>query len=232
MRIAGTWETPEAFAFHILFKRKLRDIIESDPDAEGVNLSWLNDADFDRRLAKHEKGDPILINEEFIMKIAENYRTELKNLRPDKNIDPHLDKLIDFFVAVTLNDTAYYERVSGIVTYIVKNYEKFLDKSGNANVHGDYYDQLQNIRDWWFYNDKRSRTDIWINWGFRYLLYKYKKEKKLPERKQFYRTSINICILFIILNRKNWKIVSVADPNNWFGKYKGSQITALYGGDF
>ena len=231
MRISGTWETPEAFVFHILFKRKLRDIIESDPDAIGANLLWLNDADFDRRLAIHEKGDKVIINEEFILKIAENYRAELKNLRPDEDLNPNLDKLIDFFVALSLNDTAYYERIGGIVTYIVSNATQFADKNGALSVHADYTKQIQNIWDWWKFNDKRDRTKPWINWGFRFIMHKYKSEKKLPQRKQFWRTSINICLIFIVANHKNWKVHEAYNPNNWFGKYKGSQIMALYGGD-
>lgn len=227
MIISSTWEKKVSHQFHILYKNGLRRIIGDDPKATGDKLDFLDEYDFDRRLALKEKGDPPIINEDFIIKIAENYMLEFPNLKPGKREKKHVKKITDSFVALYRNDSYYRELFGGIISYIVANYEKFTD------VHANYLEEIENIYRWWKANDKRKRTKPWVDWGFRYIINQYRKDtRRQCEINMFYKNSVNICLVFISLNHQNWQFHKIYDPQYWFGRIKGLQVTKLYGDNF
>ena len=63
MRISGIWNDPIGFVFHITCKNKLRAMMEQDPDGTGKTLEFLDDFEFDERLARND-GEGYVQNEQ------------------------------------------------------------------------------------------------------------------------------------------------------------------------
>lgn len=222
----GRWATDIAFKFHILTKDKLRAFIECD----GKDESLLDELPFDERLAQCEAGDNGFVpNEEFLYAMIQNY-SKVVNTYFDVSYDQRrkdielkrIDKVIKFGIAVYRNDVAYFERIGGIISFIVHNADKF---KKIKNIDQEYSALIENVHTWWKVNDKRKRTKFWIDWVFKYAIRKYKTD-------MFYRRSINMMLIFAANNADKWKGDEQYDPNNWFPKKRGKFCNAIYNGNF
>lgn len=218
MKIGGLWDTDIAWNLHIESKNTFRKMIAEDPDAKGSSLRILREMVFDDRLA-YEKTDKLVLNEAFLYNLTVDYKAAYKKYKPGIIEKQLMEKMINFILAIYRNDSAYFERIGGVVSFIVHNHQRF------NNMEGDYYDELIRIRDWWDANDQRERTRSWIMWVFNFAINKYKKDK-------FYKKSINHALYWIHLNAKLWKHNPNYHPDYWFGKKKGKQVMELYGGNF
>jgi len=218
MKITGLWDTDVAWELHISSKNKFRDMIAADPEAHGSSLKLLREMMFDERLA-FEKTDKLVLNEAFLYNLVKDYKACYKEYKPGIIEKQLIDKMLNFVLALYRNDSAYHERIGGVVSFIAKNHDRFSNRDKN------HYEDLIRIRDWWNANDCRDRTRPWIMWVFNFLIGKYKRDK-------FYRQSINHALYFIHLNHKAWKFNECFHPDYWFGKKKGKQVMELYGGNF
>jgi hypothetical protein len=152
---------------------------------------------------------------------------EFPHLNAGRKEKKHVTKVTDTFIALYRNDSFYRELFGGIISYVVANHDKFTD------IRENYLSEIENIYSWWKTKDKRKRTKPWVDWGFRYMIGMYKKDlKKQTEQHKFYKNSINICLVFIALNHANWQYNKMYDPEFWFGRMKGLQVTKLYGDYF
>jgi len=131
--------------------------------------------------------------------------------------------MILFTIALYRNDSAYFERIGGVGTYVCKNADKF--KIIQDDPWGDYSAYLVGIYKWWKQNDKRKRTKAWIAWMFIHIIKKYQDN-------QFYRHSINWAFIFIHLNHMRWEDDELFSPDRWFPASRGKFANALYGGTY
>jgi len=121
-----------------------------------------------------------------------------------------------FVLALFRQDSAYYERIGGMVTFIQYQKEKW------GTTKEDHLKFLVMMKFWWNENDLRDRTRWMIAAIFDYLIAKYQKTL-------FYTQSIDWCINYLIDHKEEWKLVPNYDPSNWYPKGKG-QINWLVHG--
>lgn len=206
-----------AWNFHIASKDKLREMINNDPEADGSLLELIKELTFDKRLARTtEDGEQPILNEIFFLKLIEDYNLKFSSYKPPVIIRLIKDKVSDFIIALYRVDSAYYERIGGIVSYIVVNKHKF------SSLDSDYSSELNSIYEWWSTNERRRRTRSWIDWIFRFLIKKYNSE-------EFYKKSINHVLHWIALNAQNWLIDERFNPEKWFGAGRGTLQDYVYG---
>jgi hypothetical protein len=218
MRISGIWNDPIGFVFHITCKNKLRAMMEQDPDGTGKTLEFLDDFEFDERLAKND-GEGYVQNEQFIENMIKNYLSVYKKYNPSKNDLKYVEKMTKYGYAIFRIDSAYNSRLGAFISALVENSDPF------KNINADHTKSLEKLHAWWKANDERKRTYYYIDWAFRFILYKYKRDV-------FMKRSINHILHFIYLNRDKWVHDPSYHPDNWFGKKRGRLLSDLYGGLF
>lgn len=219
---SGEWNDPISFGLHIGSKNAIREMIESDPKAEGTHIDALDKMDFDERLSKFEPGDGgIVKNEEFMAALIKNYLDVMNHYEPGEKELKFVPKFCNFTLAIIRNDSAYYERIMGTIDEIINHINDYKVDDINE-FHPDY---LVNIYKWWKVNDKRRRTKLWIAWMFKYLIKKYKSDL-------FYRRSINMMFIFLRANKDNWQTDESYDPSHWFPARRGKFANAIFGGTF
>jgi len=225
----GLWNTAESFLFHITVKNQLREIIEGDPDHVGSLIDKLSDLPVNERLAMSEPGDGGHVKgEDFLFAMLNNYKDNLDKYLEEK--DPEKREKVkkgainvgNMGMAVYRNDSAYFERLGGMVTFLVNNVDK-LKKI--KNVDQEHSAILEGLYRWWKVNDKRLRSKLWIEGAFLIAIKKYKTDL-------FYRRSMNMCLIFIANNAQHWKDDEAFNPNNWFPKRRGKFCNAMFGWRF
>lgn len=223
---SGTWETAEKFLFHITTKDKLREILESDNEAIVENVA---DLDINPRWALCEPGDGGLVKgEEFLMVMFNNYKANVDKYL--NGVDPSrhdhckaiVEKSANMGIAVFRNDSAYFERLGGMISFLVSNVDKLRKVKTVDQEHSAI---LEHLHTWWKSNDKRLRSKFWIDKAFKIVIKKYKTD-------MFYRRCINMCFIFIANNSDHWKDDEMFNPNNWFPKRRGKFCNAMFGWKF
>lgn len=218
MRISGIWNDVIGHVFHITCKDTLRHLMNNDPDCTGSTLNYLDSFDFDERLAKNE-GEGYVRNERFVEAMVDNYLASYKKYNPKKNELKYTEKIVKYGFAVFRIDTAYNSRLGGMLSSLVSNADSF------TNINADHLDTIKRLHVWWKEHDERKRTYYYIDWFFRYIIYKYRRDP-------FYKKSVNHILHFIYLNKDKWEYDDSYHPDNWFGKKRGRLLSDLYGGWF
>jgi len=227
----GKWVEKEAFLFHITTKDKIRGIIEGDVDKTGGLLDELSELPVNEKWAICEPGDGGYVKgEDFLMAMLNNWRgmsaKYLTGVYNDKAKDEKAIKNVEnaalMAIAVYRNDSAYFERLGGMVSFLVSNVDKLrkvktVDQEHSAILEGLYR--------WWKVNDKRLRSKVWIDGAFRIAIKRYKTD-------MFVRRTINMCLIFIANNADHWKDDETFNPNNWFPKKRGKFCNAMFGWRF
>lgn len=220
------------YIFHIVIKDRFRQVIEQDPNAEGVSLELLDGLEIDKRLVTHEESDRYIVNEEFFRQMIENYNEEWLTYQPGIIEKKYKDFAIDWLFALYRNDSEYTTKMGGIVSRLIVNREEFSDPRGN------HLAVLESVYDFWSNGskdkdgnviqpgDNRIRNRGWIDWAFRFVINKYRKG--VP----FYVYSLNFFLHYLYINGDKWVIVPAFYPENWYGNNRGYQTIALYGGRF
>jgi uncharacterized protein YchJ len=199
-------------------------------DSDGNDESLLDNLPFDERLARHEAGDNgQILNEEFVNALMANYFKVCDGYHPanmtreDKDkINNRFMRLAQFTLAVFRNDSAYFERMGGVIQFVVNNRDRFQKITAIDQEHSNL---IEGVRRWWYENDKRKRTHFWIDWVFRYVIRKYKTD-------MFMRRSINMALIFITANANSWQFDESYDPRMWFPAYRGKFANAMFKGNF
>jgi len=218
----GLWIDEVAYDFHIKVKDNLRRMIDEDPKSEGSCLNYVLDMPLNESLAYYEKGDGRVVkNEMFLKSMTDNYFEIYEKFKPSDEEKKVARKMILLVLALYRNDSAYFERIGGVITYVIKNYKKF--KCVQDDPWGDYTKLLIGVYKWWKMNDKRKRTKRWIAWMFIHVIKKYQEN-------QFYRHSVNWALIFLYVDHAKWEDDVQFSPDRWFPRSRGKFSNALYGG--
>ena len=225
----GRWNTDESFLFHITTKNDIREILDNDVDKSGALIDGLADLPVNERWAMCEAGDGGFVKgEDFLQGMFQNFKgnaTKYIDITDPALRDRKIAGVIkaaNMAIAVYRNDSAYFERLGGMMTFLVNNVDK-LKKI--KNVDQEYSIIIEGLHRWWKVNDKRLRSKLWIDGAFRIAIHKYKTD-------MFYRRTINMCFIFIANNAEHWKDDEVFNPENWFPKRRGKFCNAMFGWKF
>ncbi len=204
----------DSYNFHIKDKDLIRQVLV-DPKPMTIRLlhqlvlkkSWIED-----------QGEGSPEGFDYLKAMFPAYEGWLK----EKHIKiPTVERLIYkkawcFVLALFRQDSAYYERIGGMVTFIGYHSDKW------GTTKAEHLVFLKLMKEWWNIKDRRDRTKWMIAAIFDYLIKKY-------ERTLFYAQSIDFCIEYLIKHKDEWKINGVYDPANWYPVGKG-QINYLVHG--
>ena len=220
----GRWNTAESFLFHITTKNQIREVVESEDDL----IDKLADLPVNDKWAICEPGDGGFVKgEDFVVAMFNNWRSNADKYLDGYSGDKERAKSIvtkgaTMAIAVYRNDSAYFERLGGMISFLVSNKDK-LKKV--ANIDQEHSAIIEGLHRWWKANDKRLRSKLWIDGAFKLILKKYKTDV-------FYRRTINMCLIFIVNNAEHWKDDETFNPNNWFPKKRGKFCNAMFGWRF
>lgn len=190
----------------------MREIIGGD------SIDRLAEIEIDKGLVELPPDDQVL-NYAFFKMMRDEYNKVKPKYKPsffEKRFD---NKVWDIVQSLYANDSAYFQRIGGCMTVLVRNSDVFV------KLDDDYTDVLEDLKTWWNTEDMRERTRPWIAWVFDELIKRYSE-------KTFVYHMVNHLLVWIRLNAKNWQFHEQFDPENWFGRKSGSMTNALYGGDY
>ena len=209
-------------------KDQLRSILESEDIERNLDEIAI-DLPINPALATYEVGDGGLIKgEDFLNAMFNNWKQMNGKFETgyDRNKIERSRKIVEkgflIFIAVYRNDSAYFERLGGMISFLASNKDRV---SKVKNLDQEHAAILENLHQWWKVNDKRLRTKLWINNAFKLLIKKYKTD-------MYYRRCINMCLIFIANNTDKWQDDNTFHPDNWFPKKRGKFCNAMFGGRF
>jgi len=219
VKIPNRWfdgATGDGWNFHGKDKTLIRDFfaLEGKPSAFKVlkmltlKKEWLKD---------DGEGNPE--NFLLLMKLKDDYFAEVKSrkIRVPMLENMVLEKAWDFLLTLYRQDSAYFERIGGVITYIITN-EKLWTKDVEARRAF-----IRGIKAWWKVNDMRPRARDIIEYIFDYIIRKYETEP-------FYTRSIDFVIDWIIAHKAEWVMHQFYSPDWWYPKGKGQVNWMIHGG--
>jgi len=216
MKISNRWfeGNGDAWTFHIENKNVWRRLIDmATPDLESLlalkfKRDWLND---------DGEGHPP--NFELLSRMKDAY---FEWIEEEKIVIPEMeskviDKVWNFGLGIYRQDSAYFERIGGILSVLIYNEEAWVGKDKHSRVK-----LLEKMRKWFKENDKRKRTINWMLWFFDYFIKKYKTD-------EFYEKSINMLVDWLLAHKAEWVNVPMYDPKNWYPASRGVINNAVHG---
>lgn len=214
-RVSNKWENEVSWNYHITSKNIMREVIESDDDKD---LERLNEINFDENLnCDGGEGDPP--NMDYIRKGWAEYYAYAEKKGIPLLTRPWLKRAGDWIVSLYRQDSAYAERIGGIINYVIFN-EKAWKKCRNKKQRLEF---LTDTRDWWNENDARDRTRGWIMKMWNRVLRWYEKD-------EFWEQSVNFLINWALDHKSKWQPHQMYDPKVWFPAGRGSVNNAVHGG--
>jgi hypothetical protein len=217
MRVNNKWTTDEnAYIFHVQNKNLMREAIAEKGNCKKlailkdlvIELKWVNN--------ENNEGDPA--NMELIRQLWASYYAWAKKEGIPLFELPFLEKAGMKVVALYRQDSAYFERMGGIMFYFIYNMQRWKGKGKSARLQ-----VLKDARDWWYEEDKRERTRNWIDniWGCMISGY---------QKRPFWEKSINFIIDWIIDHKDQLVYDPNYDPRKWFGREKGKLNMGVHAG--
>jgi len=215
MKINNKWIDETAWTFHIDDKNLIRDAIADDSCKKLKILSGL--------VVKPEwmkcDGEVEPPNVQFMRDLRAAYLEWVKTQEVPAFESAFLEKAIDFIVTLFKQDSAYFERIGGIVTFFIYNRFRWVDKSKEERLQ-----LLKEAKMWWSMEDERERTKTWINNIWNCVIRGY-------ENREFWTKSIDFTIDYFIENNGKWVIVEMYDPKKWFPRGRGQVNNLIHGGE-
>lgn len=214
-RVNNKWENEESWTFHITNKNLMRDIIMSDDDEDVKRLSDIQLKD--EWLVNQGEGDPP--NMAFIRNTWDKYweYTQKKGIPIFERL--WLERSGRFVVSLYRQDSAYAERIGGVIQWIIYN-EKSWKKCRNKKQRIEF---IRDCMEWWNENDQRDRTRTWIQRIWDKVLVWY-------EKKEFWEHSINFLINYVVEHKGEWQSNQMYDPAVWFPRGRGQINNFVHGG--
>ena len=219
MKLSNRWFEGDgsAWQFHIEDKNIWRRLIDmAKPD-----ISTLIDLKIKPEWMQNDgEGNPP--NYDYLVELKDEYFQwiETDNIKVPAAEDKVLAKVANFILTLYRQDSAYFERIGGIVTVLITSRDKWIGKSRIERAQ-----TLESLRKWFKENDHRKRTINWMLWFFDYFIKKYKTD-------EFYEKSINMLIDYVVENHEQWKIVDVYNPARWYPRGRGQINAQIFGEDF
>lgn len=209
-RVNNKWINREAWTFHITNKNLLKQIISSGKDKDLEQLTGLQIDD--KWLINEGEGDPP--NMDWIRRMDEAWRKEFEGEIPiwlsfgEKKV-----------IALFRQDSAYSERIGGIINWIIFN-EKYWR---SCQTKKDRVKFIEDIRDWWNEADRRERSREWI-------LTMWNRLIKWYQKKPFWEKTINFLIEYTLEHKDEWQPNQIYDPKTWFPRGRGQMNDLVHGG--
>ncbi len=242
-RIPNRWydgSEGDGYVFHIKDKDLIRTVI-ADPQPISIRqkLALLNDIVIRKAwMEKTQPGEVDPDNYGLLVRLKEDYLKWLADnkIKVPTFIGVNFEDKLDWILTLFRQDSAYFERMGGIITFMLINSEPryqcvkegILDSEMQVtrnvwtNNKKDRLEGLQMTRKWWSDWDLRDRTKVMIGTIFDYLIYEY-------QHVEFFTRSIDFMIDWMLEHKKEWKVVTMYDPRQWYARGKG-QINYLVHG--
>ena len=214
-RVNNKWENEEAWNFHITNKNLMREVITSTNEED---LKKIADITWNEKwLVNDGEGDPP--NMDFIRRLWSAYweYAQKKGIPIFERI--WLERGGKKVVALYRQDSAYAERIGGVIQWLVYN-KKTWKKCRNKKQRVEF---LRDCMDWWNENDTRDRTRGWIQamWD---------KGLAWYDKKEFWEHSANFMINWVMDHEKEWQPNQMYDPKVWFPRGRGQINNFVHGG--
>lgn len=219
-KINNKWVDPDAWAFHITSKNLIREAINSGVEEERPckKLEILKGLIWKDEWIKNE-GEPEPPNTELMRKLWEEYFEWAKKEGIPIWEKAFLEKAGKFVVALFKQDSAYFERIGGVITFMYYNKYNWVNRSKDERLA-----LLRVCREWWHTEDQRERTKGWILNLFNCVINGY-------EKREFWTKSIDFIIDWLYAHQEEWVNHEVYDPKKWFVRGRGQINIKLHGDD-
>lgn len=214
-RVSNKWDNEESWNYHITSKNIMREVINSDNDED---LNRLNEIQFDEKLLENTgEGDPP--NMDFMRKLWAETLAYAQKIGMPLFVRPWFEKGGKWVISLYRQDSAYAERIGGIIQYIQYN-EKAWKRCKNKKQRVAF---IKDTRDWWNDNDTRDRTRGWI-------MKMWNRAIAWYDTKEFWEKLINFVINWCIDHNNEWQAHVMYDPKVWFPRGRGGINVLLHGG--
>jgi len=199
MAIGAGWHTEEGWKFHVESKNVIRKWIENPSDIGILRLMFV-----DEKWANVTKGDYVPINYMLLAELWKDFREAYPKFEPSLVERLVIPKLAIFVLTCYKEDTAYLERIGGVITCMLDdmNVEEFKDPEKRL-------DAIVALEDWWYRNDQRPRAHAFIKPMWDEVIRRYKEE-------EFTKKSLDFIIDWLIDHKSEWQLMDRFDPNNWY----------------
>ena len=214
-RVNNKWENEESWNFHIDNKNLMREVIMSDNDEDLKRIATI--VWNDNWLVNNGEGDPP--NMDFVRRLWGDYWTYVQKRGIPLSERLWLEIGGKKIVALYRQDSAYAERIGGVVNWFIYN-EKAWKRARNKKQR---LEVLHDCMEWWNENDTRDRTRGWIQSCWNKVLRWY-------EKKEFWEHSIVFLINWVLEHKGEWQPNQMYDPKVWFPRGRGQINNFIHGG--
>lgn len=217
MRVNNKWTVDEqAYQFHIANKNLMREAM-NDGDCKKlailkdlvINDSWIAN--------ENNEGDPV--NMDLFRSAWNDYFDWAQKEGIPIFERPFLEKIGKKVLALIRQDSAYYERIGGVMFYFIYNAQRWKGRGKSARLQ-----VLKDARDWWNEVDKRDRTRPLITNIWNCIIKGY-------QHRPFWEKSINFIIDWLIDHKDSFSYELQYDPKKWFGREKGMLNMKIHAGE-
>lgn len=207
LRIGWSWGSDDGWTLHRDIKDGLWGCLNEDGGFNitaifktliSVKNSWLD----------IHPGDKVPPNYLMFKFLWENYKKVYRKFNPPVLYRVGINRVGIIVLTLFKEDSAYTERIGGIVQYIVDHKEDW-PKNKEARLLA-----LEDLKLWWYEEDWRSRQKDTFLSIFDWIIEKYDTD-------EFIRKTIDFWIDGIIVNANNWIHDDFFKPERWYPRGKG-----------
>ncbi len=216
IKINNKWVTPTDWLYHIENKNVIREPATKET-CEFEDLAVLEKLQVDDKwLVNDGEGDPP--NMDFIRRLWADYWEAAQRKGIPLLERPFIEKWGKKIVSLFRQDSAYSERMGGLIIWFIYNAARWKGKGKKQRLQ-----VLRDAHDWWDVEDYRERTKVWIEWYWKITLKGY-------EKREFWEWSINFIIDWIVQHKDEFGNQPMYDPKVWFPRGRGQANTIIHGG--
>lgn len=217
-QVGNKWNNDDGWEFHNLAKNCIRGFLDGSCTEESFKELEVQDWWYEGLSEEDRKnGCTEPANVELLKEIIKAYIQAVE----EKKIKVPLKyfmykKLLYFALSIYVQDSAYYERFGGIITFLVNEIPKHPDTyEGNKKI-------LENTYKWYLQVETRNYGKQWMIGAFQKIIGRYSKER-------FYQQSVDVFLEQMRLHRTEFLYSERFNPDKWFPKGRG-QISWLLEG--
>ncbi len=217
MRVNNKWTVnEESYIFHITNKNLMREALA---DGDCKKLALLKDLTINKAWYTNEnnEGDPP--NMDLFRAAWNDYYEWAQKTGIPLFERPILEKVGQEIISLIRQDSAYYERIGGVLFFFIYNAHNWKGKGKAKRLQ-----LLKDARSWWDEEDKRDRTRPLIHNIWNCVINGYQK-------RAFWEKSINFIIDWIIDHKDEFVYDPAYDPRKWFGREKGKLNMLIHAGE-
>lgn len=215
LRLGWLWASPDQWMLHRTTKDGLWGLLNTDEFHVTdifklliVKEEWIEIRDTDK----------VPMNYPLLLFAWGHYLKIYRKMNPSLVWRLGVKKLGIFILTLYKEDSAYVERIGGAIEYIIDHKEDW--PRGNKQVR---LMALQDLRDWWFEEDWRTR-------GKDKLLRLFNKVIDLYDNDEFVRKSIDYFVDTMIVNAEKWdRANGFFRPEKWYPRGKGQVNYIVHG---